>query len=305
VSAFGLDLTIEKTTDKIQMEYELYKYVMNYIEDFKKASEAGKFIDHHFVDPRDWTPMNLEKEDMSASSTSAERWAKPLISKNCFLFQTSRDAVEKLLVKYEVPEIPGLASGIPVIVKYLSAVLDYNYVHSAHSLATLLKHSDNERKRSAEVADNERKRSAEVAAAVAAAEMVSKKRLSHVTELYHQAKRRIASMTQELTTVPTPDVPTPTKLLEDVLEDEDGDDIPRVGTTQVESDTPPTATATATTISYVEDVVHWHPYIGIFYLTLHNPMIVMYDAGESLYILLYCTVASQYRFDWQLSIAWR
>ena len=81
-SAFGIELNIASTNNETQIEYELYKYVMKYIEDYHKAATAD-FIDHDSVNPLDWTPMTL-------------------MSKNGFLFRTSSDAVKNLQEKYAV-----------------------------------------------------------------------------------------------------------------------------------------------------------------------------------------------------------
>ncbi len=47
-----------------------------------------------------------------------------------------------------------------------------------------------------------------------------------------------------------------------------------------------------------------NPYIGIFSLTPNNPMVVMHDAGDSLYDLVYCP-DSNYRLEWQRSFTLR
>jgi len=285
-SPFGIELKIEKTDDKVQMEYELYEYVMKYTEDFHKAAAEG-LIDHDSVNPFDWTPMNLKPEDLPPYPTNPERWLKPLMSKNGFLFRTSSDAVKNLLVKYNVAKIPGLASGIPVFVKYLSAVLYHNYEQSKNILNALLTYSKGERRRSADLAAAEKRHLADLEAAHAQ----SRKRYSVLATLYNDVKRRLGALKQEA--VKDPEI--------SFSEAEVGDEFPRVGTEQVvESDTPPTTTATM--ILYDEDVVH--PYIGIFSLTSNNPMVVMHDAGESLYDLVYCP-DSKYRSEWQRSTALR
>ena len=100
-SAFGIELNIASTNNETQIEYELYKYVMKYIEDYHKAATAD-FIDHDSVNPLDWTPMNLKMEDMPPIPVNAVRFPMPLMSKNGFLFRTSSDAVKNLQEKYAV-----------------------------------------------------------------------------------------------------------------------------------------------------------------------------------------------------------
>ena len=151
ISAFGLELKIETTEDKVQMEYELNKYVQNFIDDFHKAENAN-FIDRNSVNPLDWTPMNLKMEDLPPFAANSDSWRKPQVSKNGFLFRTSSDAVEKLRAKYEVLCFPCLAPGIPVIVKYLSALLNGNYEHSENSLNALMTYSEGQRKFKADLA---------------------------------------------------------------------------------------------------------------------------------------------------------
>ena len=56
-SAFGLVLKIEKTKDKVNMEYILSRYVQKYIEDYHKVV-TGYFVDHESVIVLDWTPTN-------------------------------------------------------------------------------------------------------------------------------------------------------------------------------------------------------------------------------------------------------
>ena len=56
-SAFGLVLKIEKTKDKVHMEYILSQYVQKYIEDYHKVV-TGYFVDHESVIVLDWTPTN-------------------------------------------------------------------------------------------------------------------------------------------------------------------------------------------------------------------------------------------------------
>mmetsp|Transcript_60130 Transcript_60130/g.125804 ORF Transcript_60130/g.125804 Transcript_60130/m.125804 type:complete len:516 (-) Transcript_60130:606-2153(-) len=270
-SPFGIELKIEKTDDKDQMEYELYEYVMKYTEDFHKAAAEG-LIDHDSVNPFDWTPMNLKMEDLPPFDANSDRWRKPQISKNGFLFRTSSDAVEKLRAKYEVLNFPCLASGIPVIVKYLSAVLNCNYEHSENSLNALMKYSEQKRKFMADLA---------------AAKKVSRKRTAKYVERYRRLKKQF-----------------PQAILcdhdqESISEAEDETLGTGAGTEQeVESDTQPIMT----TMSYAEDVVH--PYLGILTLTPEHPMVVMHDAGDSLYDLVYCS-NSEYRLEWQRSPEWR
>jgi len=292
-SAFGLELKIETTRNKVQMEYELHKYVHNFIDDFHKA-ETANFIDHDSVNPLDWTPMNLKMEDLPPFDANSDRWRKPQISKNGFLFRTSSDAVEKLRAKYEVLNFPCLASGIPVIVKYLSAVLNCNYEHSENSLNALMKYSEQKRKFMADLAAAERRHLADLAAAerrrladLAAAKKASRKRTAKYVERYRRLKKQF-----------------PQAILcdhdqESISEAEDETLGTGAGTEQeVESDTQPIMT----TMSYAEDVVH--PYLGILTLTPEHPMVVMHDAGDSLYDLVYCS-NSEYRLEWQRSPEWR
>ena len=288
-SAFGIKLNIETTNDKAQMEYELYKYVIKYIEDYHKAA-MGNFIDHESVNPLDWTPMNLKMEDLPPFPGNAERWRTPLMSKNGFLFRTSSDAMKVLREKYGISSSYwDLASGTPVFVKYLSALLDYNYERSQAMLSMLLAYSEAKRKRLADLEAAERRHSRDLKAAAAQ----NSKRRARIVDLLHQMKKRFVTVLGFEPSVQDPDTSE--------SEAEDGSALPHVDAEQhAESDAPPAATAT--TISYVEDIVH--PYIEILCLTPSHPMVVMHDDGDSLLDLVYRS-DSTYRVEWRRSPEWR
>ena len=311
-SPFGIELDIAKTIDKALMEYELYKYVMKYIEDYHKAA-TGTFVDPEFVNPLDWTPMNLKMDDLPPFPVNAERWRTPLMSKNGFLFRTSSDAVKKLRETYidpsgnksdSSPEILDLASGIPVFVKYLSAVLDFNYQQSESNLNTLLTYFQGQK--AAEI-----KLAAAVAAAVAAAErrrladlaaaerrrLADRKRLTTIFDSFRQMKKRFVTAFGFEPRVQDPN--TGLSEAEDGCDRTPGDAVQEAESYATPDETPAT---TVTTVSYVEDIVH--PYIAIIHLKTGHPMVVMHDAGDSLLDLVYRS-DSTFRLEWQRSPQWR
>lgn len=283
VSAFGIELKIEKTDNKVQMEFELNRYVKKYIEDFHKA-ETANFIDDDSVNPLDWTAMNLKMEDLPPLRTNPVKWHKPLMSKNGFLFRTSSDAVKNLEAKYGLTtEFSGLAAGIPVFVKYLSAVLDSNFEHCVTSLNTLLSYSEAERRHLADLAAVKND-----LAAVKKRYKQRNERHKQRIERYRPFKKRYLELLGK-----APAVEDDESNLSEAEEETHG------GTEKVvESDTQPATT----TMSYVADVVH--SYLGILILTAGHPMVIMHDAGESLYDLVYCP-GSTYRLEWQQSHEWR
>ena len=295
---FGIELDIAMTNDKAQMEYELYQYVMKFIEDYHKAA-TGTFIDHESVNPLDWTPMNLKMEDLPPFPANAERWRTPLMSKNGFLFRTSSDAVKELIEKYfdssgiakyfNSSGILDLAPGTPVFVKYLSAVLDCNYEQSEKSLTALLTYSTAERRNLAALAALERRRLADLAALGAK----NRKRFATAVDRYHQMKKRFAAAFGFEPGAQDPDT--------SLSEAEDGCDRPP-GDAAHEAQSNATPAATAPAISYAEDIVH--PYVAIFHLRRGHPMVVMHDAGDTLLDLVY-RPDSAYRLEWQRSPRWR
>ena len=313
---FGIELDIAMTNDKAQMEYELYQYVMKFIEDYHKAA-TGTFIDHESVNPLDWTPMNLKMEDLPPFPANAERWRTPLMSKNGFLFRTSSDAVKELIEKYfdssgiakyfNSSGILDLAPGTPVFVKYLSAVLDCNYEQSENSLTALLRYCTAKRRHlatlaalEADLAAAERRRVADLAAAerrrfadLAALGAKNRKRFATAVDRYHQLKKRFAAAFGFEPGAQDPDT--------SLSEAEDGCDRPP-GDAAHEAQSHATPAATATAISYAEDVVH--PYVAIFHLRRGHPMVVMHDAGDTLLDLVY-RPDSAYRLEWQRSPRWR
>ena len=302
---FGIELDIAMTNDKAQMEYELYQYVMKFIEDYHKAA-TGTFIDHESVNPLDWTPMNLKMEDLPPFPANAERWRTPLMSKNGFLFRTSSDAVKELIEKYfdssgiakyfNSSGILDLAPGTPVFVKYLSAVLDCNYGQSENSLTALLRYSTAKRRHlatlaalEADLAAAERRRLADLAALGAK----NRKRFATAVDRYHQLKKRFAAAFGFEPGAQDPDT--------SLSEAEDGCDRPP-GDAAHQAQSQATPAATVPAISYAEDVVH--PYVAIFHLRRGHPMVVMHDAGDTLLDLVY-RPDSAYRLEWQRSPRWR
>ena len=138
VSAFGIYMTIKYTDDVDQMEFELYNYIQKYIDDFHHVKDR-KFKDHLYVNPLDWTPMNLQLADLPPYPSNLTRWQVPCMSKYGFLFRTSSDAVTALQAKHvSKARFPSLRAGKAVYVKYLSALLDYCYESSVVSLTLLL-----------------------------------------------------------------------------------------------------------------------------------------------------------------------
>ena len=138
VSTFGIYMTIKYTDDVDQMEFELYNYIQKYIDDFHHVKDR-KFKDHLYVNPLDWTPMNLQLADLPPYPSNLTRWQVPCMSKYGFLFRTSSDAVTALQAKHgSKARFPSLRAGKAVYVKYLSALLDYCYESSVVSLTLRL-----------------------------------------------------------------------------------------------------------------------------------------------------------------------
>jgi len=121
---FGIDLKIEKTDDEIQMEYEFAHFVENFLNDFHKIDDE-MFLDHNDVDPLDWTPINIKSNEMP----SLKPWILARSPNLGFVFKTAGNAVQSLQKMYAPSQdnFPNISSELPVVVKYLSALLDPGY----------------------------------------------------------------------------------------------------------------------------------------------------------------------------------
>jgi hypothetical protein len=139
---FGVDLKIEKTDDETQMEFELADYVSNYLKDFHKIDPKA-VLDHIDVDPLDWSPMNLKSEELPLT----EPWRSARSPNLGFVFKTNGNAIKALVRKYAPIQrkFPNISSDLPVVVKYLSALLDPRYTETlttVRAIMNILKNSD-------------------------------------------------------------------------------------------------------------------------------------------------------------------
>lgn len=177
----------------------------------------------------------------------------------------------KLQTKYEVPnEIPGLASGIPIFVKYLSAMLDCNFERGRNSLQSILTYHHLAAKLAASESRNTKYR----------------KRIAICAERSQQLKKRFIAVIGVALSTEDPEI--------SISEAKVGSPEGAVPETGLDS----TPSAAATTVSYKQDIAH--SYISIRTLTRNHPMVVMHNAGDSLYDLVYCP-GSKYWLDFQQS----
>jgi hypothetical protein len=132
---FGIDLKIEKTEEEIQMEFEIEQYVQNFIHDLQEIDQV-KLLNHTDVDPVDWSPINL----LSNEFPSSKPWNLARTPNLGFVFKTFGKVVQALQRKFAPSDttFPNTPSDLPVVVKYLSALLDPRYQRTEEIISDII-----------------------------------------------------------------------------------------------------------------------------------------------------------------------
>jgi serine/threonine protein kinase len=129
--AIGFMKTIDKAKDVATMEWMLSDYIEGYIRDFHDASSLSLNSKTQFVNPFDWTPLNFGSSDWIPVSQAYNFG---------FLFKTTSDEVIRVQRQYRLALMQGaLSSGVKVVVKYVSAVLDFDIRSGIDAILSMLR----------------------------------------------------------------------------------------------------------------------------------------------------------------------
>ena len=129
--AFGLSLDIETTDDAVTMYAVLKQYLEAYSNAFRTLR---KTTDR--VNPRDWTPLNFDLDDSAVTRD-------PSLG---FVFRTAPQKIkilmslqmQKRILSTFINQDPTFDSEQPVIVKYLSSLLDLDFMESYKAVTAIL-----------------------------------------------------------------------------------------------------------------------------------------------------------------------